>query len=197
MMSKFDKTVVTLVEDKTLSNGWSHFHSLELEYTDSNGKTSRFKREVLDRKPAVAVLLYNAQRKTIVMIRQFRTPAYVVGDVPFLLEVPAGVVDSGEAKDTARREALEETGYAISEPRFLFTAYMSPGAVTEKMHFFYADISDDQKVTSGGGLEDEHEDLEVLELPLVQALAMIETGEIIDAKTIMLLQWAALNGLGG
>lgn len=196
-MSKFDKTTVTVVEDKTLWRGWSHLHGLEFDYKDSNGRAMRFHREVLDRKPAVAMLLFNQHKKTTVMVRQFRAPAYVLGDVPFLLEVPAGVIDSGDAQTTVCREALEETGYAITAPRFLFSAYMSPGAVAEKMHFFYAEISDAQKVEAGGGLDEEHEDLEVLELPLTQALAMIETGEIIDAKTIMLLQWAALNGLGG
>lgn len=196
-MSKFDKTVVTVVEDKTLWRGWSHLHGLEFDYTDSNGKTSRFNREVLDRKPAVAVLLYDPHKKTTVMVRQFRAPAYVLGDAPFLLEVPAGIIDSGDAQDTACREVLEETGYTITSPRFLFTAYMSPGAVAEKMEFFFAEISDAQKVASGGGLEDEHEDLELLELPMSQAFQMIETGEIMDAKTIMLLQWAALNGIGG
>lgn len=196
-MSKFDKTTVTMVEDKTLWRGWSHLHGLEFDYQDSNGRAMRFHREVLDRKPAVAMLLFNQHKKTTVMVRQFRAPAYVLGDVPFLLEVPAGVIDSGDAQATACREALEETGYSIPAPRFLFSAYMSPGAVAEKIHFFYAEISDAQKVEAGGGLDEEHEDLEVLELPLIQALAMIETGEIIDAKTIMLLQWAALNGLGG
>jgi GDP-mannose pyrophosphatase NudK len=194
-MSKFDKTIVKVLEDKTLWNGWSHLHQLEFEYTDSNGKTARFTREVLDRKPAVAVLLVNPTRKTTVMVRQFRAPAHVAGDKPFLLEVPAGVIDSGEAQETACREVLEETGYTITSPRFLFSAYMSPGAVNETMDFFYAEISDAQKVASGGGLEDEHEDLELVELPLLDALAMIETGEIVDAKTIMLLQWAALNNL--
>ncbi|MBB4954353.1 nudix-type nucleoside diphosphatase (YffH/AdpP family) [Agrobacterium vitis] len=196
-MSKFDKTIVTVVEDKLLWNGWSRLHGVEFDYINSDGKTSRFNREVLDRKPAVAVLLYNRDRKTTVMVRQFRAPAYVLGDMPFLLEVPAGVIDSGEPQETACREVLEETGYTITAPRFLFTSYMSPGAVAEKMYFFSAEISDAQKLTQGGGLEEEHEDLEVVELPISEALSMIETGEIVDAKTIMLLQWAALNGLAG
>ncbi|THF52410.1 NUDIX domain-containing protein [Allorhizobium terrae] len=194
-MSKFDKTVVKLIEDKPLWKGWSHLHGLEYDYTDSSGKRSTFKREVLERKPAVAVLLYDRQKKTTVLVRQFRAPAHLMGDAPFLLEAPAGLIDSGEAEDTACREVLEETGYTITSPRFLFAAYMSPGAVSEKIHFFVAEISDAQKLADGGGLEDEHEDLEVLELPLGSALAMIATGEIVDAKTIMLLQWAALNGM--
>ncbi|HBF29361.1 NUDIX domain-containing protein [Rhizobium sp.] len=196
-MSKFDKTIVKLVHNKALWNGWSKLHGLEFDYTDSTGKLVNFGREVLERKPAVAVLLVDPSRKTTLMVRQFRAPVYLAGEAAFLLEVPAGVIDSGAAEDTACREVLEETGYQISAPRFLFAAYMSPGAVTEKIHFFYAEISDGQKVASGGGLEDEHEDLELLEVPIVQALEMISTGEIIDAKTIMLLQWAALNGLGG
>jgi GDP-mannose pyrophosphatase NudK len=196
-MSKFDKTILTVVEDKALWQGWSKLNALTFDYTDSNGKTSRFTREVLDRKPAAAILLYDPAKKTTVMVRQFRAPAYAAGDKPFLLEVPAGVIDSGEAHDTACREVLEETGYTVTSPRFVFAAYMSPGAVTEKIHFFYAEISDAQKVADGGGLDEEHEDLELLEIPLSQALAMIETGEIVDAKTIMLLQWAALNNIAG
>lgn len=196
-MSKFDKTIVKLVHSKALWNGWSKLHGLEFDYTDSTGKLVNFSREVLERKPAAAVLLYDPSRKTTLMVRQFRAPVYLVGEAPFLLEVPAGVIDSGAAEDAACREVLEETGYQISAPRFLFAAYMSPGAVTEKVHFFYAEISDAHKIASGGGLEDEHEDLELLQVPMVQALEMIESGEIIDAKTIMLLQWAALNGLGG
>lgn len=195
-MSKFDKTVVKLVHHKALWNGWSKLHGLDFDYTEPSGKVMHFSREVLERKPAVAVLLYDPGKKAVVMVRQFRAPVHLAGEMPFLLEVPAGVIDSGEAQDTACREVLEETGYQITAPRFLFAAYMSPGALTEKVHFFYAEISDAQKVTSGGGLEDEHEDLEVLDVPLAQALEMIETGEIIDAKTIMLLQWAALNGIG-
>lgn len=118
-----------------------------------------------------------------------------MGDQPFLLEVPAGKTDGQDAAAAVIRETLEETGYAIENPRFLFSSYMSPGAVTEKIDFFFAEISDAQRVETGGGLEEENEDLELLELPLADAYAMVESGEITDAKTIMLVQWAKLAGL--
>jgi len=192
-MSKFDETSITVVEDKTLWKGWSHLRKMVFDYVKPDGSTKRLSWEVFDRGHAVAILLYNPEKKTTLLVRQFRIPAYMMGDKPFILEVPAGMTDGEAAKDAVTREVVEETGYHIGEPRFLFTAYMSPGAVTEKIHFFYSEITDAQKLSKGGGLEEEHEDLELVELPLTEAVEMIGRGEIVDGKTIMLLQWAALN----
>lgn len=192
-MSKFDRTTIEIVSDETLSKGWSHLRKVTFDYTNDAAKTHRLTWEVFDRGEAVAVLLFDPSRQTVVMVRQFRIPAYVNGDPAFLLEVPAGATEGGDPLAAACREVLEETGYQIDAPRHLFSAYMSPGSVTEKVHFYFAAISASQKVETGGGLEDEHEDLELLDLDLDAALAMIATGEICDGKTIMLLQWAALN----
>ncbi|MCM2292084.1 NUDIX domain-containing protein [Allorhizobium sp. BGMRC 0089] len=192
-MSKFDSTRIEIVEDKTLWKGWSHLRKMSFDYTPADGDTRRISWEVFDRGHAVALLLYHPVKKTVILVRQFRIPAYLMGDRPFLLEVPAGMAD-GQAPDVAvTREALEETGFGIDKPQFLFSTYMSPGAVTEKIHFFFAEVTDSQKVAEGGGLDEENEDLEMVELPLAEAYAMIGRGEIVDAKTVMLLQWAALN----
>jgi ADP-ribose pyrophosphatase len=111
-----------------------------------------------------------------------------------MIEGPAGMLDGDEPEEAIRREAMEETGYRIRDVRFLFKAFMSPGAVTEVLHFFAATVDASDRISGGGGLDHEHEDIEVVELPLASAFAMIETGEICDAKTIMLLQWAMVNG---
>ncbi|ACM36121.1 NUDIX domain-containing protein [Agrobacterium vitis] len=192
-MSKFDATSITIVEDKTLWKGWSHLRKMVFDYAKPDGTTQRLSWEVFDRGHAVAILLHDPSKKTLLLVRQFRIPAYMMGDKPFLLEVPAGMTDGEDAEKAVTREVEEETGYHIAAPRFLFTAYMSPGAVTEKIHFFYSPIDEAQKLSLGGGLEAEHEDLELVEVPLKDAISMIERGDIVDGKTIMLLQWAALN----
>ncbi|MGV1831616.1 NUDIX domain-containing protein [Agrobacterium vitis] len=192
-MSKFDTTSITIVEDKTLWKGWSHLRKMVFDYAKPDGTTQRLSWEVFDRGHAVAILLHDPSKKTLLLVRQFRIPAYMMGDKPFLLEVPAGMTDGEDAEKAVTREVEEETGYHIAAPRFLFTAYMSPGAVTEKIHFFYSPIDEAQKLSLGGGLEAEHEDLELVEVPLKDAISMIERGDIVDGKTIMLLQWAALN----
>ncbi|MDQ0454113.1 NUDIX domain-containing protein [Rhizobium paknamense] len=188
-----DEKRIEIVEDKTLWKGWSHLRKLVFDYRKQDGETARLSWEVFDRGHAVAVLLYHAGRGTTLLVRQFRMPAHIMGDTPFLLEVPAGMTDGEETEKAARREVLEETGYAVKTLKFLFSSYMSPGAVTEKLHFYAAEVTDAEKVAAGGGLAEENEDLELVELPLSQAIAMIDSGEIVDAKTIMLLQWAALH----
>lgn len=193
-MSRFGRTRIDIVSDETLSKGWSHLRRVTFDYTDDDGETHRLAWEVFDRGEAVALLLIDPARRTVVLVRQFRIPVYLRGDKPFLLEVPAGSLEKGEDPEEAvAREALEETGYRIAAPRRLFSAYMTPGAVTEKVHCYVAEIDAASKVADGGGLADEHEDIETVALPLDEALAMIAAGDIIDGKTIMLLQWAALN----
>jgi nudix-type nucleoside diphosphatase (YffH/AdpP family) len=128
-----------------------------------------------------------------VLVKQFRYPAYVNGCDDLMIEAAAGLLDNASPEERIRAEAEEETGYRLREVQKVFEAYMSPGSVTEKLHFFVAEYDADMKVSAGGGHEDEGEDIEVLELPIDEALAMIADGRIMDAKTIMLLQYAALK----
>jgi nudix-type nucleoside diphosphatase (YffH/AdpP family) len=153
-------------------------------------------REVYDRGNGVVVLLHDPSAGTVILTRQFRLPAYVNGHVDgMLIEAPAGLVDGDHPEVAIRREAEEESGVRIGEIRQLFELFMSPGSVTERVTFFAATYSHAQRVSGGGGIRDEGEDIEVLELPLVDALAMIERGEIVDGKTVLLLQWAHLQTL--
>lgn len=192
-MSRFDRTSIDIVSDEIVWKGWSTLRRVVFDY-GRDGKQARLQWEVFDRGEAVAVLVYDPRRDVVVLVRQFRLPVYLQGEPPFVLEAPAGSMERGEDPEASLiREVLEETGFEIRQPRKLFSAYMSPGAITEKIHFFYAEVSEGDRVAAGGGLDEEHEDLELYELSLSEALAMIESGEILDAKTIMLLQWAALN----
>ncbi|MBP1850719.1 NUDIX domain-containing protein [Rhizobium halophytocola] len=193
-MAKFDRTRIDLVEDETVWKGWSHVRRVTLDYTGDEGDTHRLRWEVFDRGHAVAVLLHDPARNVIVMVRQFRLPVHLSGDAPFLLEVPAGSLEKDEDPGAAIvREVLEETGYRIDAPELLFAAYMSPGSVTEKIHFYHAPVSEAARVEDGGGLDEEHEDLDIVEVSLDEAMAMIADGRIIDAKTIMLVQWLVLD----
>jgi ADP-ribose pyrophosphatase len=191
-VSDIDKRV-NIVGDTTLSNGWTRLSSYDLDYTNRKGETNRLKREIYHRTPAACILLYDRKRDSTVLVKQFRLPAHLIGEQAFMLEVPAGLLDGDDPEDAIRREAMEETGYRIRDVRFLFKTIMSPGSITEIIHCFFARIDAEDRIAEGGGLDEEHEDIEVVDIPLGQALSMIESGEIIDGKTIMLLQWAALN----
>lgn len=190
------KNRVKIVDDVTLSEGWTRLSSVELDYTDRSGETHRLKREIFHRTPAACILLHDVKRDLVVLVRQFRLPAHLVGEPAWMIEAPAGLLDDQDPEDAIRREAIEETGYRVRDVRFLFKALTSPGSVTEIVHFFFAEIDAADRVEDGGGLAEEHEDIEVMEVPFMQALAMIDSGEIFDAKTIMLLQWLALNRAG-
>ncbi|ULR46564.1 NUDIX domain-containing protein [Rhizobium sp. K102] len=187
------KSRMKIVSEQTLSNGWTRLSSYLLDYIDRKGATQQLKREVYHRTPAACILLYDPKRDLVVLVRQFRLAVHLNGDPAWMIEVPAGLLDDDHPEAAIRREAMEETGYRLREARFLFKCYMSPGAITEVVHFFTALIDTEDRIAEGGGLEEEHEDIEVLEIPLDDANRMIEAGEIFDAKTIMLLQWAALN----
>ncbi|MFT4183145.1 MAG: NUDIX domain-containing protein [Rhizobium sp.] len=192
-MNKFEKASVEIVSEKTLADQWTRLSSYDIDYTDSEGETHRLKREIYHRTPAACILLYDPKRETVVLVRQFRLPAHLSGFPGWMIEVPAGLLDGDHPEEAIRREAIEETGFRVRDVRFLFKVFTSPGSVTEIIHFFVALVDTTDRVAAGGGLADEHEDIEVLEVPLSDAVAMIETGEICDAKTVMLLQWAALN----
>ncbi|PCK87981.1 ADP-ribose pyrophosphatase [Rhizobium sophoriradicis] len=187
------KSRMKIVSEQTLSNGWTRLSSYLLDYIDRKGATQQLKREVYHRTPAACILLYDPKRDVVVLVRQFRLAVHLNGDPAWMIEVPAGLLDDDHPEQAIRREAMEETGYHLRDARFLFKCYPSPGAITEVVHFFVSLIDITDRVAEGGGLDEEHEDIEVLEVPLGEAAQMIENGEIFDAKTIMLLQWALLN----
>ncbi|PST21080.1 ADP-ribose pyrophosphatase [Rhizobium sp. JAB6] len=195
-MSKFEKARAEIVSEKTLADQWTRLSTFELDYTDSRGEKHRLKREVYHRTPAACILLYDPRHETVVLVRQHRLPAQLVGEPAWMIEVPAGLLDGDHPEAAIRREAMEETGFRVRDVRFLFKAMTSPGSSTEVIHFFAAVIDTTDRVADGGGLAEEHEDIEVLEVRLSDAIVMIEKGDIRDAKTIMLLQWGALNAAG-
>ncbi len=192
-MTKFEKAKTEIVSEKTLADQWTRLSTFEIDYTDSRGEKHRLKREVYHRTPAACILLYDPKRETVVLVRQFRLPAQLVEESAWMIEVPAGLLDGDDPEAAIRREAMEETGFRVRDVRFLFKSMTSPGSSTEVIHFFAAVIDTSDRVADGGGLAEEHEDIEVLEVRLSDAMAMIERGDIYDAKTIMLLQWAVLN----
>lgn len=196
-MTDFGKARIDIVSDETLSKNWYHLRNVTYDYTGSDGRTSRQKREVYDRGNGATILLRDRARDKVVLVRQFRMPALQNGHSGWLIETPAGLLDGQSPEEAIRREAMEETGYRVGEPRFLFRSFMSPGAVTETIDFFAADVDLDDRIEAGGGVAHEHEDIEVLEVAFDEALAMVASGEICDAKTIMLLHWAQIERLQG
>ena len=187
---------VKILEKKLLSDNWYKLYRYDFEYTDGNGKTSKQSREAYDRGNGAVILLYNKLQKTVILTRQFRLPTFVNGNASgMMIEACAGLLDHDDAETCIRRETEEETGYRIDQVEKIFEAYMSPGSVTEILYFFIGHYSKDQKVNEGGGVEGEHENIEVLELLFEKAWSMIASGEIKDAKTIMLLQHLKLNHL--
>jgi nudix-type nucleoside diphosphatase (YffH/AdpP family) len=163
------------------------------EWRRSNGEWQTLERETYDRGNAAALLPYNLAQRSVLLVRQFRYAAYVNGYDGLLIEAVAGVLDGATPEVRIRAEAEEETGYRLGEIKKVFEAFMSPGSVTEKLHFFVAEYQPDMRIGNGGGIASEGEDIEVLELPIDQAMNMIADGRIADAKTIMLLQYAAMN----
>jgi GDP-mannose pyrophosphatase NudK len=181
---------------EVLSNDWYVLKKTTFDYLRRDGTWQTQSRETYDRGNGATILLYNRGQKTVVLTRQFRFPAYVNGQPDgMLIESCAGLLDLDDAETSIRRETEEETGYRVGEVRPVFEVYMSPGSVTEKLHFFMAEYEPGARVSEGGGQKDTGEDIEVLELPLDEALAMVERGEIRDGKTILLLQHAKLHGL--
>lgn len=181
---------------ETLSDNWYVLRKVTFEYQQKNGVWQTQSREAYDRGNGATILLYNQQQRTVILTRQFRVPTYVNGNPDgMLIEACAGLLDEDHPEEAIRRETEEETGYRVQNIRKIFDAYMSPGSVTEKVYFFVAEYSPESKINAGGGLDSDGEDIEVLELPFETALHMIETGEICDSKTIMLLQYAQIHGL--
>jgi nudix-type nucleoside diphosphatase (YffH/AdpP family) len=186
---------INIVETQVLSHDWYLLKKITFDYLRNNGAWQRQTREVYDRGNGAAILLFNRDKRTVVLTRQFRLPVFVNGHDGLLIEVAAGLLEGAAPEQRIRAEAEEETGYRVHDVKKVFEAYMSPGSVTEKLHFFIAEYDVQAKVSDGGGLEEETEELEVLEWPFEEALAGFARGEICDAKTIMLLQYAAMNKL--
>jgi nudix-type nucleoside diphosphatase (YffH/AdpP family) len=184
---------IRIKDVRLLSDNWYILKTTTFEWRRGNGEWQTQARETYDRGNGAALLPYNLAQGTVVLVRQFRYPAYVNGHDDLLIEAAAGLLDNETPEARIRAEAEEETGYRLGEVRKVFEAFLSPGSITEKLHFFVAPYQPDMKLGSGGGNPDEGEDIEVLELPIDQAMAMIGDGRIVDTKTIMLLQYAALN----
>ncbi|ATA21204.1 MAG: GDP-mannose pyrophosphatase NudK [Gibbsiella quercinecans] len=180
------------VKKELLSDNWYVLNKYTFDLKRKNGGSVQQVREVYDRGNGATILLYNRERGTVVLTNQFRMPTYVNGNQSgMLLEACAGLLDGDSPEWCARREAAEETGFQVASAKKVFEAYMSPGGVTELIHFFIAEYQDNERRTSGGGIEDE--DIEVVELPFSEALAMIDDGRIKDGKTIMLLQYLQIH----
>jgi GDP-mannose pyrophosphatase NudK len=187
---------ITIINTVVLSDQRYLLRKVNYEYTDKDGQRAMQSREVYDRGNGAVILLYNKQARTVILTRQFRMPTYLNGNATgMLIEACAGLLDKEHPEDAIRRETEEETGYKIGAIEKVFESYMSPGSVTEILYFFTAAYEPSMKVSDGGGLEVEQEDIEVLELSMDRALEMVKTGEIKDAKTIMLLQHARLAGI--
>lgn len=187
---------IKILKREILSDNWYTLNKITFEYRNPNGQWEEQSREAYDRGNGATILLYNQDRKTVILTRQFRIPTYLNGNESgMLIEACAGLLDKDNAEDCIKKETEEETGYQVSKVRKVFESYMSPGSVTEIVHFFVAEYDKSMKVGDGGGLESEQENIEVLELDFDAAYNMISTGKIKDGKTIMLLQYAKLNGL--
>lgn len=184
---------VRVREVRVLSDDWYLLKKTTLDYRRRDGSWQTFTRETYDRGNGAALLPYNRTRRTVVLVRQFRYPAFVNGYDDLFIEAAAGMLDDADPEARIRAEAEEEIGYRLHDVHKVFEAFMSPGAVTERLHFFVAEYEPEMKIGDGGGLADEGEEIEVLELSIDEALAMIADGRIVDAKTIMLLQYAALH----
>ncbi len=181
---------IKILETKVLSYNWYTLKKVTYEYTKKGGSIQTQSREAYDRGNGATILLYHKEQKTVILTRQFRLPTFINGnETGMLIEACAGLLDQDNPEDCIRRETEEETGYKITEVRKIFEAYMSPGSVTEILYFFIAEYSKEMKITDGGGVAQEEENIEVLELDFSEAMSMIDNGQIKDAKTIMLLQY--------
>ncbi|WP_370479700.1 GDP-mannose pyrophosphatase NudK [Tamlana flava] len=184
------------IEERLLSDNYYILNRVTFDYLMPNGKWVNQMREVYDRGDGAGILLYNKEKKTVVLTKQFRMPTFMNGNKDgVLIEITAGMLDKDNPEACIIRETEEEVGYRLKEVKKVYEAYSSPGVMTEKMHFFVGEYSEDMKVNEGGGLDSEHEDIEVLELPFQKAIEMLNTGQIEDTRTIVLLQYAQIHKL--
>lgn len=189
-------TKVTIEKTEILSDNWYTLKKVTFTIQKKDGTFEQQSREAYDRGNGAVILLYNKKEETIILTRQFRLPTFINGNASgMMIEACAGLLDNDNPEDCIRRESEEETGYKISHIEKIFEAYMSPGSVTEILHFFIAEYSAEMRINDGGGLADEGENIEVLEVAFGEALKMIDSGEIRDAKTIMLLQHLRIKNI--
>lgn len=186
------------IKKELLSDNWYSLHKVTFEYQREDGEWETQIREAYDRGNGAVILLYNKEKGSVILTRQFRMPTYLNGNEDgMMVEACAGILEKGNAEQTIIMEVEEETGYKITEVQKVFESYMSPGSVTEVLFFFIGQYEANMKVSEGGGAEDETENIEVLEMTFQKAQQMMSNGQIKDAKTIMLLQYAQVNGLFG
>jgi nudix-type nucleoside diphosphatase (YffH/AdpP family) len=187
---------VRINDIEVLSKNWYVLRKVNFDYQMNDGTWQSQSREVYDRGNGATILLYNVEKKTVVLTRQFRMPSYLNGNESgMLIEACAGLLDHDNPEECIRRETEEETGYKVSNVKKIFETYMSPGSVTELLHFFVAQYTDEMKTSEGGGLKDDQENIEVMELSFERAMQMVNSGAIRDAKTIMLLQYTKIHEL--
>ncbi|WP_200977655.1 GDP-mannose pyrophosphatase NudK [Echinicola sp. 20G] len=187
---------IKINKTEILSDNWYILKKVTFDYRKKNGEWEPQSREAYDRGNGATILLYNKEFQSVILTRQFRLPTYINGNESgMMIESCAGLLDKDNAEDCIKKETEEETGYKVHKVQKIFESYMSPGSVTEILHFFVAEYDKGMKVSEGGGLEEEQENIEVMELNFEDAYKMIATGEIRDAKTIMLLQYAKLHQL--
>lgn len=186
---------IRIIKTDTLSDDWYMLKKYTFELQRQNGEWQRQSREVYDRGNGATILLYNRERRTVILTRQFRFPTYMNGYPGYLIETAAGLLDNMDAESRIKAEAEEETGFRLANVQKVLEAFMSPGSVTEKLHFFIAEYTARDKVSTGGGLAAEGEDIEVLEMAFEEALVAIDSGAIVDGKTIMLLYYVAHKGI--
>ncbi|MFS2157568.1 NUDIX domain-containing protein [Pseudomonas sp. Pseusp122] len=184
---------IRITAEETLSDNWYLLKKYSFDLRRRDGSWQAQTREVYDRGNGATILLYNLAQRTVLLIRQFRMPTFVNGHSGYLIESAAGLLDNASPEERIRLEAQEETGYRIGAIEKIFEAFMSPGSVTERIHFFIGHYEPGDRVDDGGGLAEEGEDIEVLELGFDEAIAMIGSGDIVDGKTIMLLQYLQLR----
>ena len=184
------------IQKTLLSDNYCILNKVTFDYLMTSGEWVNQMREVYDRGDGAGILLYNKQKKTVILTKQFRMPTYLNDNKDgFLVEIAAGMLDKNNPEACVIRETEEEVGYRLKSVKKIYEAYSSPGVMTEKMHFFVGEYTDAMKVNEGGGLESEHEDIEVLEIPFKKAVDMLTNGEIVDTRTIVLLQYAIINKL--
>ncbi len=187
---------IEILQTDLLSDNWYLLNKITFKYHKEDQTVETHIREVYDRGNGAGILLYNKIQKTVILIRQFRLPSYLNGnETGMMIEVCAGLLDKDNPEQCIIREVEEETGYRISTVQKVFETYVSPGAVTEILHLFVGEYDPSMKISEGGGIASEQENIEVFEIPFAEALSMMERGEIRDSKTIMLLQYAQINNL--
>ena len=190
------KAPIKNIKKTLLSDNYYTLYKLNFDYQMPDETWVHQMREVYERGHGAGVLLYNTTKKTVILVKQFRMPSFLNDKKDgFLIEIPAGILDEDNPEQCILRETEEETGIRLKSVKKIYEGYSSPGVLTEKMHFFTGEYTDDMKVSMGGGLATESEDIEVLEVPFKEAIDMLENGNIIDTRTIVLLQYAQIHKL--